>query len=261
MRLTFILVFSLILLILFPGCELIEDLQNNQTQENDEITEEGEKGNNGETDKENHPEEVLIWLENMKQYFAAGDVKLDEGRYIIVNWGEKNTSGHELEISNIEETEEELAVTVSFEEPQESSAQVISYPNIVKKIENREKKIKFVPEGDEDFIPEVIGKQPLTPFLAESENIKIMEHKYNDTITIEGLARVFEANVNFALEDEEENVLKEDFTTAAMAAPHWSFFDFEIEEIPESAFYLTIYSTSMKDGSRQDEVRLQLDNL
>ncbi len=232
------------------ACETRDDNDQSETDQKDSIIEQKQ---------EELPEEILTWLENMRQYFAAGVVDLQDDRYIIVNWGEKRTAGYEVTITDILKTNERLNVQVLFNEPEEKTAQIISYPFTVKKTKADERTVFFEAEGVEEFIPVVVGQQPVKPFIVESENIKIMDKDISEErILIKGLARVFEANINYTVKDVEENLLIESFTTAASGGPYWGSFTIEEKELPRTASLINIFSISAKDGSRENEVQLDI---
>ncbi len=115
---------------------------------------------------------------------------------------------------------------------------------------NRIENPTYLIPGEAIFLPEIIAK---------SRNIKIMEfEKKYGVIYVSGVARVFEATLSYALETKAGNVIKEGFTTILMGAPEWGRYDIKIVGIPERAHYLSVYSISARDGSRQDEVKLKL---
>jgi len=115
---------------------------------------------------------------------------------------------------------------------------------------NRIENPAYVVPGEVIFLPEIT---------VESKNIKVMEfEKKHGVIYISGVARVFEATINYALETKTGEVLNEGFTTALIGAPEWGKFEFRVIGIPDRAYYLTIFSVSARDGSRQDMVKLRL---
>lgn len=86
---------------------------------------------------------------------------------------------------------------------------------------------------------------------------KVAEHKFR----IQGEAQVFEANINWSVEDGHKE-LKKGFTTATIGAPEWGTFDFTIEaekERENSTLQLVLFEMSMKDGSRQHELAIVLE--
>ena len=86
---------------------------------------------------------------------------------------------------------------------------------------------------------------------------KVTEHKFR----IQGEAQVFEANINWSVEDGHKE-LKKGFTTATIGAPEWGTFDFTIEvekERENSTLQLVLFEMSMKDGSRQHELAIVLE--
>ena len=100
---------------------------------------------------------------------------------------------------------------------------------------------------------------PEESFIADSGSIKIMKYfDWNESVYVTGLARVFEGTINYALETEIGEVLDEGFTTATAGGPAWGEFNILINNIPEEANYLAIFSISAKDGSRQFEIKLDL---
>lgn len=98
----------------------------------------------------------------------------------------------------------------------------------------------------------------LPGIIAMNNNIKILgfEEKYG-VVYISGVARIFEATVNYAFETREGEVLKEGFTTATIGAPEWGRFNIQ-DYKTEGAQTIAVFSISAKDGSRQDEIKLEL---
>jgi len=78
--------------------------------------------------------------------------------------------------------------------------------------------------------------------------------------TIEGKAQIFEANVEWVVEDGHYE-LKKGFETADAGAPEWGKFRFTVDvqkQRPNSTLTLVLFETSMKDGSRQHELPIPL---
>ena len=248
-----ILAFILLLAIpfLFLACNGEEERRLPPVEEENEA----EIENDEEEQAEIFPQEVVNWRRNMRKHFVSGVIDVEGGRYLIVNWGEKPTEGYQIEIKNIKETEDLLEVDVLFEVIDD--IEEITYPVAVEKIEDETKDVEFIAHGNEEYIPRVVGEEPTDLFIDYSTNIKITEFNKEDALKLKGLARVFEANLNYAFETEDGEVLAKDFTTAAIAGPNWGEFGIEYDEIPEAADYLVVFAVSAKDGSRQDEVRLE----
>jgi len=82
-----------------------------------------------------------------------------------------------------------------------------------------------------------------------------------DRYRVTGEARVFEATVDWVVEDGHRE-LKKGFTTAERGAPEWGAFDFIVEvrkDQPNSTLLLILFETSAKDGTRQHELPLPLE--
>ena len=81
---------------------------------------------------------------------------------------------------------------------------------------------------------------------------KIGEHKFR----VKGQAQVFEATINWSVEDG-HYILKEGFVTADVGAPEWGTFDFtfEVKKAEEnSSLTLILFEISAKDGNQQHEL-------
>lgn len=78
---------------------------------------------------------------------------------------------------------------------------------------------------------------------------KVGEHKFR----VKGQAQVFEATINWSVEDG-HYILKEGFVTADAGGPEWGNFDFtfEVEKAEEnSTLTLILFEISAKDGNQQ----------
>nr|MBS0038132.1 Gmad2 immunoglobulin-like domain-containing protein [Saprospiraceae bacterium] len=85
---------------------------------------------------------------------------------------------------------------------------------------------------------------------------RVGEHSFR----VQGQARVFEATVNWVVEDGHME-LKEGFVTADAGGPEWGAFDFTLEvqkERTHSSLTLILFESSAKDGSRQGELPIPL---
>lgn len=88
-----------------------------------------------------------------------------------------------------------------------------------------------------------------------------VEKVAEDKFRIQGEAQVFEANINWSVEDGHKE-LKNGYTTATIGAPEWGTFDFTIvaeKERENSTLQLVLFEMSMKDGSRQHELAIVLE--
>lgn len=85
------------------------------------------------------PNEVKM-LEN--DPLLSGKVKegdTSSSNYVILNMGEKNTSGYSIEVVNVEETDKNVIITVKENGPAKDAMtmQMISYPYTVVKINSK----------------------------------------------------------------------------------------------------------------------------
>ena len=214
-----------------------------------------------EKDKEDYPVEISNWLKNMQPYFVAGKVDLGEKTFLIVNWGEKRTAGYSVSIADIEENENEIIVGVKFTSPAGPVSQVISYPYTVSIIDrsNKNNTVHFQDIDGQEYIPQIVGNQPTELFEKSSNDIKIMNAQLDqDKVTVSGIARIFEATVNYSFNNSNGEIIREDYLTASSGAPDWGYFLIDNQDIPDNTVKLEIYSRSAKDGSQQDLISIDL---
>ncbi len=88
----------------------------------------------------------------------------------------------------------------------------------------------------------------------------IVESLGEDKYKAFGSARVFEATLNWSVEDG-HFVLAEGYATANMGAPQWGNFEFEFtaKKVDDhSTLILILYEISAKDGSHRHELPIKL---
>ena len=98
---------------------------------------------------------------------------------------------------------------------------------------------------------EKIEKEKVKEFSNERFRKVAVEKLEGNKFRIQGEARVFEATLNWSVEDG-HYVYNEGFTTATMGAPEWGKFDFtfEIKKSEEIAVLnLVLFEVSAEDGS------------
>ncbi len=81
-----------------------------------------------------------------------------------------------------------------------------------------------------------------------------------DTYTIKGKARIFEAVVDYVVEDG-HNELAKGSVQATKGAPEWGEFTIDLnvkKDEPNSTLILILFETSANDGSRQKELMIAL---
>lgn len=211
-----------------------------------------------------YPIPVTQWLERVQPMFLAGYLTVDGTTYVMVNWGEQPTAGHEVHIAQVKQKEDKVVVMVEFSYPGEAAAQVLTYPRAVEALDfdPAGKEIVFEDVNQREYIPRLIGIEDgeLSPFLPRSTvNIKLLSYeKDTGRAKVTGIARAFEANINYALEEAEAQVLREGYSTAASAGPDWGYFEMQVEDIPTEAEHLVIYTVNYEDGSRWETIMLEL---
>lgn len=211
--------------------------------------------------------EIEKWIENSRKLWLAQDVIFGDTRYLLVTYGEKPTGGYSVEISDVNEKNDKLTVTVEFTEPGESESvtQAITYPYDLKKIEPTSLPVEFVAEGDENYVPRLRGINAVRPIKAQSYGIKVFSPTPHSAVprefNIEGIANVFEGTVLYRLSDETGKKLISGITTGSMG--DWGYFEERIT-VPDDLksgedFLLELYTESAKDRSIQDLIEIDLE--
>lgn len=78
-----------------------------------------------------------------------------------------------------------------------------------------------------------------------------------DKIVVRGLARVFEATIQYEFEDG-HYLFDKGFTTASEGAPGWGEFEIviDLDKVPSGSARVILYEESAKDGSRLHELQI-----
>lgn len=206
-----------------------------------------------------YPQEVSELIETMKTIEGGSWVIIGERTFVVVSRGQKPTAGYGITIRDVKTEGDRALVYVSFTDPgkEDTVAQVITHPYAVRVIEGRFTEVEFQ-EADRkiEYIPRVIGLKD--KYLAKGEgNIRLLSQQfYDNKIVITGIARVFEATVNYELQDAQGGVLQQGYTMTASGAPDWGFFQLELTNYPPTTAKIKIYQVSPRDGSHQDVVTI-----
>lgn len=100
--------------------------------------------------------------------------------------------------------------------------------------------------------PKVVDNESVKEFSNDRFRKVVVEKLEGNKFRIQGEAQVFEATVNWSVEDG-HNVYDEGFTTASIGAPDWGKFDFtfEIKKAEDiEVLNLILYEISAKDGNQ-----------
>ncbi|MDW7652275.1 MAG: Gmad2 immunoglobulin-like domain-containing protein [Bacillota bacterium] len=262
----------ILLLVILPGCggqsSLPDDNRpptndgNNHNSDSD-----NSQGENGSPAEPDPAQEIEVWIENSKEIFLAQSREIDGTLSLLVTYGEKNTGGYSVEITEIDVQEDLVEVTVSFREPDEDEAvtEAITYPYDIEEIEITELPVTFIATGAENYVPELKGIDYVKPVVAQSQWIKLFspapESVVERQFSVDGIANVFEGNILYRLKDASERVLVSGNTTAEMG--NWRYFIVDItvdEAVPvEEKLLLELYTESAKDGSVENLVQVELE--
>jgi predicted small lipoprotein YifL len=211
------------------------------------------------------PSEIDAWVENSKNLFLAQSKELDGQQYLLVTYGMQPSGGYNVEIIDILESEDQVAVTVEFTKPAPGQpvTEAITFPYDLAIIDATGLPVEFIPAGDEFYIPSLLGIEELKPIVSQSGGIKVFAPESGEVVgnkfTAEGVANVFEGNVLYKVYDDNSTVLLSGFTTATMG--DWGYFQVNVtvdDSIGAKGLLLELYTQSAKDGSVQDLVKIDL---
>jgi len=212
------------------------------------------------------PADIQDWIEDSKTMFLAQSKKVDNSLYLLVTYGEKPTGGYSVEIGEVVVTSDKISVQVVFKRPApgEIVTQALDYPYDLKILEVQDLPVEFLPSGDEEYLPTLMGIDELLPIVAGTAGVKIFapapESVVSRSFVLEGVANVFEGNVLYKLRDTNGRILDSGFTTGAMGL--WGYFRTELT-VPEDVaagelLLLDVFTTSAKDGSIQEQIEYEI---
>ena len=214
------------------------------------------------------------WLDSYKSLFVGTTFKSQSRTLVLVSLGQVDTLGYEVEISRIVDGPTEVLVEVRLTYPEPGKPYLVhpNTPYVLTEIPTT-KPIVFMPQDPALHIPTLVGVPdgflphgesywleyvPDTMDSPERGNMRLGTTFGQDnvpgTIVIEGLARVFEAYVEYDFLDKSGMPYGYGWVHAATAAPDWGYFRFEASPSLDNLSGIRVYSTSAKDGSIQDLV-------
>jgi hypothetical protein len=212
------------------------------------------------------PVAVQAWVEDSRDMFLAQSRKVGDTLYLLVTYGEKPTGGYMVEIGEIVVSAGKISVPVSFKKPgpDEMVTQALTYPYDLKVMEALDLPVEFVPSGAEEYLPTLVGIDELQPIVAESAWIKLFAPAPQAVVArnfaLEGVANVFEGNVQYKLQDKNGRLLDSGFSTGSMG--DWGYFRADLA-VPEDVaagerLLLDVFTTSAEDGSIDQQILYEI---
>jgi len=212
------------------------------------------------------PEVIQAWIEDSRTIFLGQSKELDGTLYLLVTYGEKPTGGYVVEIGDVIVAADKVTVPVRFKKPAPGDmvTQALTYPYDLEAVKATGVPVEFVPSGDEEYLPALVGIDELQPIVAGSAGVKIFaplpESMVSRKFVLEGVANVFEGNVQYKLLDGEGRLLDRGFTTAAMG--DWGYFRADLS-VPEEvaagkSLLLDVFTVSAKDGSLEQQILYEI---
>ncbi len=222
-------------------------------------------------------EEVRFWAEAYNRIFVGTSMTDDKYTYVLVSTGPAADPKQTVNILGIKEEDDAIYVEVDLASEVDDTLQPgehYNYPFVLARIRKTALPVKFRSAvNPELWIPQVVGAPDgWLPFWGPEGTAAYSKacpqivlgaippkpgagQAKPNALTVEGLARVFEATV-------EQDWLADggpyghSYTMAASGAPDWGFFRFELEIQYGRDLALRIYNTSAKDGSIENLVTI-----
>ncbi|PZN12743.1 MAG: hypothetical protein DIU69_02630 [Bacillota bacterium] len=190
------------------------------------------------------PADVRRWLEEHQARVGIFRRTFGDTTYILVSWGERRGGGYSVQVGDVRPVgDDTLVLTADLADPRpgQATSQAITYPHAV---------VSVTPAADYELLPVFRG----THFLQNSA-FEVMEPqpftRVKDRVRIRGRARVFEANFQVRVEDD-QGELAQQVVQASEGAPGWGEFDVELvlKERPRSREgRLVLFEPSAEDGT------------
>ncbi|HZW69147.1 MAG TPA: Gmad2 immunoglobulin-like domain-containing protein [Pseudogracilibacillus sp.] len=171
-----------------------------------------------------------------------------------INIGDLTTSSDD----NESETEEEAETNANEDEQEDSNQETNQADDNNYQDEALEEDLEQSDTDDEEALNE---KADLggSEVVVDNEAFKVFEPAANasaqDELVIRGLARVFEATVQYSLEDGQD-IIDSGFTTASQGGPEWGEFELviTIAGLETGDYQVVLYEASAEDNSPLHEL-------
>lgn len=223
-------------------------------------------------EKPTDSEIIAAWIENSQSMFLAQSRELGGTQYFLVTYGMKDSAGYAVEITNVEVLSDRVSVTVKFTAlapGQAANGVETTNPYAMEEIPATGLPAEFIATGDEVHVPQLLDLDYLKPIVVPAPSslprgIKIFSPSPESIVerqfSVEGVANVFEGNIQYRLTDEKGKVLISGIATASMG--DWKYFSLNLtvdNTVPiKGSILLELYTESPKDGSTQDLVQINL---
>ncbi|NMA54376.1 MAG: protease complex subunit PrcB family protein [Firmicutes bacterium] len=209
------------------------------------------------------PREIVRQLDYSLGTELAQSYSWEGNTYIMVTRGACPTGGYSVLIKQALETEEEIVVAIEYRDPAPDAivTQAITYPYALAVLEGTDKPVRFE-NVEGTYLPQLYGLEQMESITAESKSIKLLAPaiEKDASLTVRGIARVFEATVNWRLIGPDGEEKEKGFVTAARGGPDWGYFSFELtSEYLVVGNRLQVFEQSAKDGSTIHLVEIPLD--
>lgn len=210
------------------------------------------------------PPEVQELVGRSLDIECSQSLSVGDTTYLLVTRGEMRTGGYAVDIEGVADNGNEIVVTVEYKNPAPGAivTQVITYPYVLAAIPRAEKPLRFEGAGDE-LIPQLHGLEHLDTAAEGTPNVRLLKPVASDAgITVRGIARVFEAALNWEVRDQggAGRILRQGYVQAAAGAPNWGYFSFHLpSEYVRENYFLRVFWLSPKDGAASDIYEVALD--
>lgn len=210
------------------------------------------------------PQPVRDWAEQYK-YLDVGTSMEYNGRVYLLYANPTQQKNADVEIAGITETDREIIVRVR-DLPGSNTGEDWRYPFALWSIRAVDKPIRFEKEGEIQWVSSIVGAPSNFKLFVGRDYVHMYDSFPATNIIlgtseqngiVEGLARTFEATVNYRLVNSNGQLIKEDYVTAAAGMGDWGYFSIDISDYPQTAI-VEVFEYSAKDGSEINKVHYQL---
>ncbi len=214
-----------------------------------------------EVEREDVPEEIAGWVEEMKYEQGVHLLPAGEYRYLLVAWGEKPTGGYAVEVTDVEDDRGTVRVNAELisPDPDDAVTQALTYPHMLLRLPAgdspilvnffgdvwREEELEDAMEGDEEIV--------LDPVLTDDELAP-------NPMVVRGWASVYEGTMEMVFEDGHIHLAEAHLTLVA-AAPEWAEFEVALTYENPTSSVGTVYGAyeDPEDGSRVEAGAVSVD--
>jgi len=213
------------------------------------------------------PADVRAWFDTYARIDVVTSATFGRYTYLLAAWGrQEDQSGPAITIDKVDTSGETVVARVHYT-PGVAANGAVSYPFALVRFPATWKQVWFE-SPDREYLPRAVGVPAGFHLLTSGGGVNVVYDNTTSpniligtsaaqlapgTMLVEGIARVFEATVNYDVLSPNGTVLGTNNVMAASGGPDWGYFSINLPG-REYTRGVRVYWVSPKDGEKMDIV-------